>query len=354
MKKALYDIQEIASKNSRVMEYADKLMITIESKIKSIRSLSLIKRCIDNLKKKGFKMEVLQQMMQIINEEANTPSSPGHSLNKSENNDSKRTASKESFPGARSSGQNSPTDKSRSRNELWNSRGSILLEDEYDLGKDKVRSISLVLYRKKPFAKSEDEEYIASFFCNFTKPTRRIKSSFAFLFKVETPEVDAKKPLSNTLDYSDTIYYLKSRKRQRNNSTINLVKEEKDSMVENNVSIGDFEVVKAISSGAYGKVCLVKKRSSGDYFAMKIIDKAAAIEKAQEGLICREVRIMRSVDSDYIVKLYYSFQNSRYLFFVMEYLNGGDLRNLLSLCGQISEEVFVYLLISLVCKNIYS
>jgi hypothetical protein len=340
MKKVLCDIQEISGKNSRVMKYADRLTVTIEDKIKVIRSLSLIKRCIDNLKKKGFRMEVLQQIGQIVNEDVSAVS-PKSSLNQSDNNDLRKAELKNSLSGARSLGQDSSTEKSRSRNELWNSHGSALLEDEYDLSADKVRSLSLVLYRKKLFDKTEDEEYIAAVFSNFTKPIRKVRSSLALLFKVESMQVNIRKPLSNTLDYSDTIHCLKSRKKQRNNSTISLVKEEKDSIIENNVSIGDFEVVKAISSGSHGKVCLVKKCSSGDYFAMKIIDKAAAIEKAQENSIRREVRIMRSIDSDYIAKLYYSFQNSRYLFFVMEYLNGGDLRNLLSLCDQIDEKVII-------------
>lgn len=104
------------------------------------------------------------------------------------------------------------------------------------------------------------------------------------------------------------------------------------------MSVKDFEVIKGISSGAYGKVCLVKKSSSGDYFAMKIIDREKTIEKAQEDLVRSEVSIMRTLDNDFIVKLYYTFQNDYYLFFVMEYLNGGDLGSLLHTFGQVEEK----------------
>lgn len=336
MKKALCDIQEISNKNSRLTEYAEKLATSIEEKIRVIRGLSLIKRCIDNLDKKGFKKEVIQQISQIVSDEVTTLDSPNTSLNQTDN-----TGMKNSLSGAKSSGQDSSTEKSHSRNELWNSRGSILLEDEYDLHKDKVRCFSLVLAHKKPFDRTKDEEYIAELFCNLSRPARRTRSGLAVLCKGEGESVqsEGRKALNYTLDYSECTYCLKSRKKHRNNSTINVTKPMEDLALEKNVSIGDFEVVKGISSGAYGKVCLVKKRSSGDYFAMKIIDKIAAIEKAQECMIRREVRIMRSIDCDYIVKLYYSFQNNKYLFFVMEYLSGGDLRNLLSLCGQLDEKV---------------
>ena len=105
------------------------------------------------------------------------------------------------------------------------------------------------------------------------------------------------------------------------------------------MTIDDFEVIKGLSSGAYGKVCLARKRTSRDYFALKIIDREKTIEKAQEDFVRSEVSIMRNINSDYIVKLYYSFQNDNYLFFVMEYMNGGDLGNLLQNCGTIDEKV---------------
>lgn len=99
-------------------------------------------------------------------------------------------------------------------------------------------------------------------------------------------------------------------------------------------------MIKGISSGAYGKICLVQKISTGDYFAMKIIDAQKTIEKKQEEYIKSEVNIMKTLDTEYAVKLYYSFQNETNLFFVMDYMNGGDLGNLLRNVGTLSEQVF--------------
>lgn len=106
------------------------------------------------------------------------------------------------------------------------------------------------------------------------------------------------------------------------------------------ISIDDFQIIQGLSSGAYGKVCLVKKNSSGDYYAMKMIDREKTIEKSQESYIESEINIMRNLNSNYIVKLYYSFQDEDYLYFVMDYMNGGDLGNLLSNIGGIDEKVF--------------
>ena len=105
------------------------------------------------------------------------------------------------------------------------------------------------------------------------------------------------------------------------------------------MTIEDFRIIKGISSGAYGKVCLVQKISSGDYFAMKIIDRQKTVEKKQEQNIQSEVSIMRNLNTEYAVKLYYSFQNETHLFFVMDYMNGGDVGSLLSNIGKLGEEV---------------
>jgi len=39
------------------------------------------------------------------------------------------------------------------------------------------------------------------------------------------------------------------------------------------VSINDFILIKALSSGAYGKVILARKKNTDDFFAIKVLDK---------------------------------------------------------------------------------
>ncbi len=107
------------------------------------------------------------------------------------------------------------------------------------------------------------------------------------------------------------------------------------------MSIEDFRILKTLGAGAYGKVCLVQKLSSGDCFAMKIIDREKTMEKGQEEFVASEVSVLKQLTNEYVVKLYYTFQNHKYLFFVMEYMVGGDLGNLLENCGSIEEQVSI-------------
>ncbi len=201
---------------------------------------------------------------------------------------------------------------------------------------------STKLPRRKPFDRTEGEEQMASIFKEIRKP-RRASVSFAYELMPQHELVpDSRRCSSLTLEYSTQNNLLKKfvppRTRSMEMERRTEEKPKKKMRKKKKVSIEDFKVIKGLSSGAYGKVCLVKKLSSGDYFAMKVIDRQKTVEHAQEENVQSEVSIMRDIDSDYIVKLYYSFQNEEYLFFVMEYINGGDLGNLLANCGSIEEK----------------
>ena len=94
-------------------------------------------------------------------------------------------------------------------------------------------------------------------------------------------------------------------------------------------SINDFDIVKPISKGAYGRVFLVRKRTTGDLYALKVIRKADALNKNQQRSIIMERDILHNVQNPFVVRLFYTFQNTDYLFWVMEYIQGGDVYSLL-------------------------
>ena len=94
-------------------------------------------------------------------------------------------------------------------------------------------------------------------------------------------------------------------------------------------SIKDFDIVKPISKGAYGRVFLVRKITTGDLYAMKVIKKSDTLHKNQQQNIIMERNILHNVQNPFVVRLFYTFQSKEYLFWVMEYVPGGDLYSLL-------------------------
>jgi len=104
-------------------------------------------------------------------------------------------------------------------------------------------------------------------------------------------------------------------------------------------SIKDFEIIKPISKGAFGSVYLSKKKSTGEYFAIKVLKKADMVAKNQVTNVKAERAIMMwQGESDFVAKLYWTFSSKDYLYLVMEYMNGGDCASLIKVLGGLPED----------------
>ncbi|XP_051139448.1 probable serine/threonine protein kinase IRE4 isoform X2 [Andrographis paniculata] len=104
-------------------------------------------------------------------------------------------------------------------------------------------------------------------------------------------------------------------------------------------SIDDFEIIKPISRGAYGKVFLARKRATGDLFAIKALKKLDMLRKNDIDRILAERNILITVRNPFVVRFFYSFTSTDNLYLVMEYLNGGDLFSLLKKVGCLDEAI---------------
>ncbi|EEP76538.1 conserved hypothetical protein [Uncinocarpus reesii 1704] len=104
-------------------------------------------------------------------------------------------------------------------------------------------------------------------------------------------------------------------------------------------SIKDFEIIKPISKGAFGSVYLSKKKTTQEYFAIKVLKKADMVAKNQVTNVKAERAIMMwQGESDFVAKLYWTFASKDYLYLVMEYLNGGDCATLIKQLEGLPEE----------------
>jgi len=100
----------------------------------------------------------------------------------------------------------------------------------------------------------------------------------------------------------------------------------------------DFDPLKVIGRGAFGEVRLVQKRDTGHVYAMKILRKSAMVEKEQVAHVRAERDILVEADHQWVVKMFYSFQDAGNLYLIMEFLPGGDMMTLLMKKDTLSEE----------------
>lgn len=105
------------------------------------------------------------------------------------------------------------------------------------------------------------------------------------------------------------------------------------------LGVDDFEPLTIIGRGAFGEVRLCRMKTTGEIYAMKKLKKSEMLNRGQVEHVKAERNLLAEVDSRCIVKLHYSFQDSEYLYLIMEYLPGGDMMTLLMRKETLSEEV---------------
>ncbi|GBM41080.1 Ribosomal protein S6 kinase alpha-5 [Araneus ventricosus] len=96
------------------------------------------------------------------------------------------------------------------------------------------------------------------------------------------------------------------------------------------VSISDFDLLKVLGTGAYGKVFLVRKVSGNDrgkLYAMKVLKKATIVSKPKTLEHAKtERQVLESIrQSPFLVTLHYAFQTDSKLHLVLDYISGGEL-----------------------------
>ncbi|CAK86839.1 unnamed protein product (macronuclear) [Paramecium tetraurelia] len=91
------------------------------------------------------------------------------------------------------------------------------------------------------------------------------------------------------------------------------------------LNLDDFELIKVIGRGSFGKVLLVKKRDDQQLFAVKILRKKMLSKKKQQDQAIKERKIMSLINSPFMVKLHYAFQSHSRLYMVMDFMQGGEL-----------------------------
>uniref|UniRef100_A0A453ANT6 non-specific serine/threonine protein kinase n=1 Tax=Aegilops tauschii subsp. strangulata TaxID=200361 RepID=A0A453ANT6_AEGTS len=91
------------------------------------------------------------------------------------------------------------------------------------------------------------------------------------------------------------------------------------------VGLDDFEILKLVGQGAFGKVFQVRKKGTSEIYAMKVMRKDKILEKNHSEYMKAERDILTKVDHPYVVQLRYSFQTKYRLYLVLDFVNGGHL-----------------------------
>ncbi|XP_023931110.1 cAMP-dependent protein kinase catalytic subunit beta-like, partial [Lingula anatina] len=94
---------------------------------------------------------------------------------------------------------------------------------------------------------------------------------------------------------------------------------------QNTAGLDDFERIKTLGTGSFGRVMLVQHKQSKQYYAMKILDKQKVVKLKQVEHTLNEKRILQAVSFPFLVSLEYHFKDNSNLYMVLEFVTGGEM-----------------------------
>ena len=157
--------------------------------------------------------------------------------------------------------------------------------------------------------------------------------------KIDTEKVDKwpkdveSKELST--DFFDHFVKGRQAKKQENiDNTQTIITQGGESVNE-----GSFEMLKTLGQGYYGRVFLCEKKDTKKLYAVKVMSKLIIIKRNFFEGLENEKYILEKVRNPFVVNLEYCFASPSYVFFVMEFKQGGELYHHLRKRNRFSEKV---------------
>jgi serine/threonine protein kinase len=107
---------------------------------------------------------------------------------------------------------------------------------------------------------------------------------------------------------------------------------------------------KILGKGAYGQVKLVKHKTTGELFALKIIKKATLQNKGMD--LMREVEVHKRLKHNNIIRLVNYFEDDDNLYLILEYASKGSLFHLIKKKKYLTEDEAFFFFVQ-ACAGIY-
>lgn len=96
-------------------------------------------------------------------------------------------------------------------------------------------------------------------------------------------------------------------------------------IVKSSLSINDFDLLKVIGKGSFGKVMQVIKKDTKQIYALKTLRKQHIISRMEVTHTLAERTVLAKINNPFIVPLKFSFQSPEKLYLVLSFINGGEL-----------------------------
>ncbi|GAO16926.1 hypothetical protein UVI_02046350 [Ustilaginoidea virens] len=104
-------------------------------------------------------------------------------------------------------------------------------------------------------------------------------------------------------------------------------------------SLGDFDILRTLGTGSFGRVHLVQSKHNQRFYAIKVLKKAQVVKMKQVEHTNDERRMLSDVKHPFLITLWGTFQDWKNLYMVMDFVEGGELFSLLRKSGRFPNPV---------------
>ncbi|KAK6841400.1 hypothetical protein PG990_006594 [Apiospora arundinis] len=104
-------------------------------------------------------------------------------------------------------------------------------------------------------------------------------------------------------------------------------------------SLGDFDMLRTLGTGSFGRVHLVQSKHNQRYYAIKVLKKAQVVKMKQVEHTNDERKMLSEVKHPFLITLWGTFHDSKNIYMVMDFVEGGELFSLLRKSGRFPNPV---------------
>ncbi|KAJ0109270.1 hypothetical protein N8I77_007994 [Diaporthe amygdali] len=104
-------------------------------------------------------------------------------------------------------------------------------------------------------------------------------------------------------------------------------------------SLVDFDILRTLGTGSFGRVHLVQSKHNSRFYAVKVLKKAQVVKMKQVEHTNDERKMLGEVKHPFLITLWGTFQDSKNLYMVMDFVEGGELFSLLRKSGRFPNPV---------------
>ena len=94
-------------------------------------------------------------------------------------------------------------------------------------------------------------------------------------------------------------------------------------------TLSNYDIIKIIGTGAFGKVYFIQDKKTKQPYALKAQKKSQIMKENQTEHVYSEYCVLKEINNPFLINLHDFFQDNKYIYFILDYIPGGEMFTLM-------------------------